>query len=193
MRRNWISAGKRTDEERRRRRLYIGRGFCLAVVLMAPAFLSGCGKDGELDDFYTAMDAFTIQANQDFEALSQLDPASETAVEDLLAAMDQLAASFETLSEIPVPRQFSAMEDLADEASSYMTEAASLYREAYADGQYAENVAEAAQENYDRAVKRMEYISQILQGELPTDASITITTENDAPGFKEDQEEGMEE
>ena len=139
------------------------------------------------------MDAFAVQADQDFEALSQVDPDSETAVEDLLMAMDQLAASFEALAGIPVPRQFSALESLADEASSYMTEAASLYREADADGQYAENVAVAAQENYDRAVKRMEYISQILQGEMPTGDSITITTENDAPGFKEDQEESAAE
>lgn len=187
------NTGKRIDRRPIGRGGYTCRGFCLAVVLAALPFLSGCGKSGELDDYYAAMDAFAVQADQDFEALSQVDPDSATAVEDLLMAMDQLAASFETLAGIPVPRQFSTLENLADEASSYMTEAASLYREAYADGQYAENVAATAQENYDRAVKRMEYISQILQGEMPTDDSITITTENDAPGFKEDQEEGAAE
>ncbi len=140
------------------------------------------------NQFYTQMEAFTEEANQGFETLRNVDPASETAVEDMLNAMDGLAASFQTLADISVPRQFHAIESLADEAGSYMTEAASLYREAYADGNYYENVAESALENYNRAVERMEYISEILQGEMPTGEDITITTENAAPGFKEDAE-----
>ena len=43
------------------------------------------------------------------------------------------------LADIEVPRQFSAVEDLADEAGENMTEAARLYREAYADEAYNEN------------------------------------------------------
>ncbi|MFR6330796.1 MAG: hypothetical protein ACLUOI_19690 [Eisenbergiella sp.] len=45
-------------------------------------------------------------------------------------------------------------------------------------------------EYYNRAIKRINYISEILQGEMPTDDSIVITTENDAPGFKEIPEKG---
>ncbi len=60
-------------------------------------------------------------------------------------------------------------------ASSYMTEAAALYHEAYADGGYSENTAATAQENYDRAVMRMNVISEVLQGETPTDAAVTVT------------------
>lgn len=67
-----------------------------------------------------------------------------------------------------------------------MSQAASLYREAYGGEEYNENVAAAAAEYYNRAIKRINYISEILQGEMPTDDSIVITTENDAPGFKED-------
>ena len=70
-----------------------------------------------------------------------------------------------------------SIEEIADEASSYMTEAAALYREAYADGGYSENTAATAQENYDRAVMRMNIISEVLQGETPTDAAVTVTTE----------------
>lgn len=162
------------------------RGFWAGIVLLVAVCLSGCGKNEELDQFYTQMEAFTEEANQGFETLRNVDPASETAVEDMLNAMDGLAASFQTLADISVPRQFHAIESLADEAGSYMTEAASLYREAYADGNYYENVAESALENYNRAVERMEYISEILQGEMPTGEDITITTENAAPGFKED-------
>ena len=162
--------------------------YLLTAVLLISALLAGCGKNAEVDKFYSEMDDFTAQVNISFDNLNSVDPESETGVEDMLAAMDDLAAQFTVLADIEVPRQFSAVEDLADEAGENMTEAARLYREAYADEEYNENVASAALEYYNRAVKRLNYISLILQGEMPTDDSITIITENDAPGFKEDSE-----
>ena len=142
------------------------RAFCLAGCLSL-LLLSGCGKDQELEQFYSEMESFTERANQNFQTLSGIDPSSENAVDELLAAMDSLAETFTVLAEISVP----------DEASSYMTEAAALYHEAYADGGYSENTAATAQENYDRAVMRMNVISEVLQGETPTDAAVTVTTE----------------
>ena len=136
------------------------------------------------------MENFTQQANETFDVLNNIDPESDTAMEDMLTALDDLAAEFNTLAEIEVPRQFSAIENLADEAGDNMSQAASLYREAYGGEEYNENVAAAAAEYYNRAIKRINYISEILQGEMPTDDSIVITTENDAPGFKEDAGEG---
>lgn len=145
---------------------------CLSLLL-----LTGCGKDQELEQFYSEMESFTERAAQDFQTLSGIDPSSETAVDELLSAMDSLAETFSLLAEISVPEEFASIEEIADEASSYMTEAAALYREAYADGEYSENTAATAQENYDRAVMRMNIISEVLQGETPTDASVTVTTE----------------
>lgn len=165
----------------------------ITTLFLAGFSLSGCGEDAALEQFYTEMDDFTTQADMDFEALNQIDPLAESAVEDMLSAMDRLAVSFQTLAEINVPKQFASIESLADEAGSYMSEAASLYREAYSDGGYNENIAVAAQENYSRAVRRMDYIAGILQGEMPTDDSVTITTENNAPGFKEDAQTEAEE
>ena len=165
----------------------------ITTLFLAGFSLSGCGEDAALEQFYTEMDDFTTQADMDFDALNQIDPLSENAVEDMLSAMDNLAVSFQTLAEINVPKQFSSIESLADEAGSYMSEAANLYREAYSDGSYNENIAVAAQENYSRAVRRMDYIAGILQGEMPTDDSVTITTENNAPGFKEDTQTEAEE
>lgn len=152
------------------------KNFLTAAVLIS-LLLTGCGKDEALEKYYSEMEAFVLEADNGFDALNSIDPSSETAVEDMLTALDGLAVSFQTLADIEVPNEFSANESLADEAASYMAEAAELYREAYADGTYYSNVAEAAQENYSRAVKRMEYISMILQGEMPTDESITIITE----------------
>ena len=169
-----------------------GKTGLLAAALLAAALLAGCGKDAKLDKFHTEMEDFTRQANETFDVLANIDPESDTAVEDMLSALDELAAEFNLLAEIEVPRQFSAVENLADEAGENMTQAANLYREAYGEEEYNENVAAAAAEYYHRAVKRLTYISEILQGEMPTDDSIVITTENDAPGFKEDADEGAQ-
>ena len=152
------------------------RAFCLAGCLSL-LLLSGCGKDQELEQFYSEMESFTERANQNFQTLSGIDPSSENAVDELLAAMDSLAETFTVLAEISVPEEFASSEEIADEASSYMTEAVALYHEAYADGGYSENTAATAQENYDRAVMRMNVISEVLQGETPTDAAVTVTTE----------------
>ena len=154
----------------------VHRAVCLAGCLFL-LLLTGCGKDLELEQFYSEMESFTERAAQDFQTLSGIDPSSETAVDELLSAMDSLAETFSLLAEISVPEEFASIEEIADEASSYMTEAAALYREAYADGEYSENTAATAQENYDRAVMRMNIISEVLQGETPTDASVTVTTE----------------
>ena len=167
-----------------------GKTGLLAAALLAAALLAGCGKNAELDKFHTEMENFTQQANETFDVLNNIDPESDTAMEDMLTALDDLAAEFNTLAEIEVPRQFSAIENLADEAGDNMSQAASLYREAYGGEEYNENVAAAADEYYNRAIKLINYISEILQGEMPTDDSIVITTENDAPGFKEDAGEG---
>ena len=68
-------------------------------------------------------------------------------MEDMLTALDDLAAEFNTLAEIEVPRQFSAIENLADEAGGNMSPAASLDPGAHAGGENQENVdrADAAQ------------------------------------------------
>ena len=159
------------------------RLLCRVPALFAAAvcflLLSGCGKDRELEQFYSEMEEFTRQAEQDFQTLSAIDPASENAVDELLSAMDSLSQTFSLLSQIPIPEEFASIEEIAAEAASYMAEAASLYHEAYADGSYAENTAAAAQENYDRAVMRMDIISQVLQGEMPTEEAVTITTQPD--------------
>ena len=174
----WEKTGKKPCGKRAAMflRRPVRKAVCLAGCLSL-LLLTGCGKDQELEQFYSEMESFTERAAQDFQTLSGIDPSSETAVDELFSAMDSLAETFSLLAEISVPEEFASIEEIADEASSYMTEAAALYREAYADGGYSENTAATAQENYDRAVMRMNIISEVLQGETPTDASVTVTTE----------------
>jgi len=147
------------------------------VILLTVCLLSGCGKDESLEKYYSEMSSFSEDINTEFAVLNNIDPSSETAVDEMLTVLDELAVSFQGLADIEVPEEFSANESLADEAADYMREASELYHEAYAESDYHSDIADVAQENYNRAVKRINYISMILQGQMPEDESITIITE----------------
>lgn len=92
---------ERYTKDEKRKKTYL-----LTAVLLISALLAGCGKNAELDKFYSEMDDFTAQVNISFDNLNSVDPESETGVEDMLAAMDDLAAQFTVLADIEVPRQF---------------------------------------------------------------------------------------
>ena len=90
----------------------VHRAVCLAGCLSL-LLLTGCGKDQELEQFYSEMESFTERAAQDFQTLSGIDPSSETAVDELLSAMDSLAETFSLLAEISVPEEFASIEEIA--------------------------------------------------------------------------------
>ena len=81
------------------------------------------------------------------------------------------------MAEMDVPKEFISIESLADEASEYMTEAVSVYHQVFEASEFDSATADIAGENYDRAMKRLSYISTLLQGELPDDENIIITEE----------------
>ncbi len=143
-------------------------------------WLAGCRKDAALTTFHDEMDSFYESLSAATGQLEAIDPASESAADDLLdvlASMDQL---FQEMAAISVPEEFANVEDLADEASLYMTEASALYAEAYADGLYDESIGQAAGENYTRAMKRVNYIAILLQGRIPEDEGVTVVEEETA-------------
>ncbi len=106
-----------------------------------------------------------------------IDTTSPDAAYSLLGCLDELEVQFAILSEMKVPSKFAGIESLADEASSYMTEAVSLYHEVFENTEYDVTTADIAKENYDRAMKRLSYISSLLQGKLPDDDNLIITEE----------------
>lgn len=154
-----------------------------ALCVLFALFFSGCGEDRALTEFHDQMDAFYQSLSTSVSVLENIEPASETAVDDMLSELDTMSQLFQELSAIEIPdkyrEQFENIEEFADEASAYMVEAASLYREAYADGGYDSMVADAARENYNRAMKRINYIAVLLQGRLPEDDNIIIQSEED--------------
>lgn len=155
------------------------------VLLTAVTFLllAGCGTDRELTAFHDRMDSFYHALSTAVAALENIDPASETAVDEVLASLDEMNLLFEDLASVAVPDdlkdQFENVETLADEAADCMSEANGFYHEAYAGGGYDDAAAQTAWEYYSRAMKRINYIAVILQGRLPEGDDITVISEEE--------------
>ena len=69
------------------------------------------------------------------------------------------------------------IDELAAQAAEHMQEADSLYHEACSAETFDQERASAAQEHYQRAMKRIHYIGIMLQGRTPDDEEITIIHE----------------
>lgn len=150
------------------------------IALMICIFAVGCGKGTkELDAYYDNMNNFTGNLSVIKDNMDSIDTNAPNAISDILTCLDQLEEQFRLLSEIEVPKEFSANEELADEAYSYMQEANRLYHEFYDDPESDYAVFEAASENYTRAMKRVGYISSILKGETPEGDGVDVTIEED--------------
>ncbi len=119
-----------------------------SLSLLLALSLSGCGSDSALTDYTSQMNTFYDAFSSGTLALEQIDPSSETAQEELLSGLDELTA-------------------LTD----------SLYHEACSAETFDQERASAAQEHYQRAMKRIHYIGIMLQGRTPDDEEITIIHE----------------
>ena len=95
----------------------------------------------------------------------------------LLQELDSLEEQFRVLAEVEVPDVFASNETLADEAYSYIQEAVSGFHEYYENNEADYSTFEVAKANYDRAFLRIEYISTILQGEIPEGDNIEVIEE----------------
>ncbi len=146
---------------------YIKRYLLLIILLMAS--ISGCGTDKELEAYKTDMETFYKDISEYDAVINSIDVASETAVTELLSALDGLQECFTWMAALPVPETFEAIEPLAQQAGEYMEKAVSLFHQAYESDPFNNAAAQAAHEYYERANKRAVYILAILHGELPLD------------------------
>ena len=160
--------------------------FLLFTVLLL--FLTGCKKDKALEEYRENMESFTENISDITSRMDAIDTESDTAAAELLGCLDELQVQFVLLGEMNVPKEFASVESLADEAGEYMTEAVLLYHDVFESEEYPEDTASAAKENYDRAMKRISYISSLLKGEIPEGDDIIIT-EEDALDFEPVTEE----
>ncbi len=139
----------------------------ICCVLTCSFCLTGCGNDAELDAYKANMNQFFKNIETFDSAINSIDPESETAVSDLLSLLDSMDTSFQQMASLTVPEGFPGVEELANEASDYMTEAVSYYHQAFEAESFDTALADVAKQNYDRANLRIQYIVSILHGDLP--------------------------
>lgn len=152
--------------------------FVLVAVMSMSLSLLGCGKkDAKLEKYYEEMNSFADEVLSLKESMDSIDLNSESAYTEMLTYLDGMEEQFRILADMEVPKQFSSNEVLGDEAYSYMQEAVRLYNEYYNSAENDTNVFDAAGENYSRAMKRIEYISMILKGEIPEGEGIEVFNE----------------
>lgn len=148
-----------------------------ALIALISICITGCSKDQDLEIYNENIRAFTLNIADISTRMEEIDTSSDTAASEVLVCLDEMQEQFLTLAAMDVPKEFASIENLADEASEYMTEAVKLYHEVFESEEYSEETASIAQENYNRALKRLSYISSLLQGKLPEGEDIIITEE----------------
>lgn len=136
----------------------------------------GCGSDKELDEFKIAIDDFCNKVVEIDASMNGIDPTVETASQELLENLDLLNVTFQDLAGLKVPKEFSYIEDLADQASEYMGMAVEHYHMAY-ETVYDAATADIASQYYERAYKRVRYIITFLNGEVPDDENVKLIEE----------------
>lgn len=148
--------------------------------------LTGCGNKEELENYKANMNQFFENVKIFDSSINSIDPESDTAVSELLSLLDSMDKSFAQMASLEVPDGFPGVEQLADEASEYMTEAVSYYHQAFEGEEYDAVLADVAKQNYDRANLRIQYIVSILHGDIPEE----IYTDEDADESTETEDMG---
>lgn len=145
----------------------------LAIFVLLSVLLTGCGsEDPAMTKFKKEMNSFcdnlkSIDANINQITNITADEAGlDTATQDLMFQLDKLDDEFAKFSNIDFPTDYDYLEQYADEASDYMTEAVKSYHTVYEDN-YTVSMEDYAKENYSRAYKRVQIILDVLHGEDP--------------------------
>lgn len=162
----------------------------LALSLCFLLLLTGCGNKEELENYKANMNQFFENIKVFDSSINAIDPESDTAVSELLSYLDSMDKSFAQMASLEVPDGFPGVEQLADEASEYMSEAVSYYHQAFEGEEFDATLADVAKQNYDRANLRIQYIVSILHGNIPeeiyTDGEVEEATGEEDSGETEE-------
>lgn len=144
----------------------------LILCILLGMLLTGCGNDPALSGFAREMNNFCDNLYQidteinSIQNISADEAGLKDATDKLLHNLELLDDEFKKFASIDFPTQYDYLEEIADEAGEYMTEALKAYQNAYEDG-YTESMEEYAHENYARAYKRVQFILDVLHGKDP--------------------------
>lgn len=156
----------------------------IALALLICFTLTGCGGKEERDP---ALTQFEQDINTMCDSIASIDEeinsiefsyedaeAFKDAKDALIEQLKLLEDEFVEFGEMDFPSDYDYLEEMADEASTYMTEAVNSYILMYGDDGYTPNMEEYANENYARAYKRVNIILALLRGETPNEEGLTI-------------------
>ena len=147
----------------------------LIFIMTCMLAFTGCGEREELTVFNEQINDFYTEVSVLETEIASMDAETEDAVSVLLTHLQKMGTKFQQLADVEVPVEFISVEELAEDAASYMQEAVRLYEEAYAEEYVNDALIQAAAENYEYAMKRVNYIAIILQGEIPEGATVIET------------------
>jgi uncharacterized lipoprotein YehR (DUF1307 family) len=151
----------------------------LAFILIFS--LTACGNN-TLATYEINMTEFLKDITNVDNQMNKIDPDSEDAIKEMLECMDAMNKTFKELAEIKVPKEFTSIETLADEAAEYMDMALENYTQAFANpASYDVAKGDLANQYFKRALKRKEYIAIILQGGTPEGDDVIISYDEDSP------------
>lgn len=166
--------------------------WALTILGLTALFLTGCGENTEIEAYKANMNQFFENVRIIDDSINSLadNPESDTASQNLLQLLDSLDTTFAQMASLEVPEGFPGVEELADEASEYMSAAVTFYHQAY-DGEYNASIRDVADQNYERANVRFQYIVSILHGDIPEEI-YTYEDEESGDNFEEDSVEDEE-
>ena len=140
------------------------------IIILFFIGLAACRqKDNGLGEYHFQMESFYEQLSHLGDSLDALDPEATESTALMLHYLDEIAVLVHDMASYEVPDYFPGVADLAQQADLHMTDAVSLYHEAYEAPVFNENTADAAFEHYERANLRLHYIADILRGDIPED------------------------
>lgn len=151
----------------------------LALTVLTCITFVGCGGNNELTKYRKSVESFYKEAVEINDSINEIDAESENAPEELLKELDKLNELFQDFADLEVPEEYIAVESLADEAAGFMNEAVTLYHSSYSDGTFNDFSAGMAYEKYCRAIIRINYIGDILQGKTLEGENINIYYEEE--------------
>jgi len=145
----------------------------LAIFVLLSVMLTGCSSEDpamtkfqkEMNDFCDNVKNIDTNINQ-ITNITADEAGLAAATTDLMYQLDKLDDEFAKFSNIDFPTNYDYLEQYADEASDYMTEAVKSYHTVYEDN-YTKSMEDYAKENYSRAYKRVQIILDVLHGEDP--------------------------
>ena len=155
----------------------------ITISILTSLCLFGCGKvtedEKELAEFSTSMSTFTESIKEANTKINELDSSDKDSVKELLNILDDMDKDFKKIADIDAPLQYEGVEQLAIEASNYMSEAVSNYHIAYEGDTFDDYAASEAFQYYKWAMTRIEYIGYIISGdEMPENDHVTVYEES---------------